>query len=247
MRTLEALPQDVAAFFDEAAETRALSKILYPYLFAGYGQGTEQAKLQVGKRAAGDFEEQVKLALRRKAFRHATLAVGTTKEELQKLLTKATGEGWGVQELGRQIDRMFGLAERTRSLRIARTELTETINDGVTRTLEKEGVTEKEWSTVIDGQERPTHHDADGQVVGVRDQFQVGNSHAKYPGDENLPPEERVNCRCTPLAAGLAADRKRQFGQRFLRVHGSLERKFVVALRRLFAAQRARVLSHFPS
>lgn len=238
----------MSEFFDEAEESRRLARLYLPYVVAGYREGIEQADTQTGKRAPKDvFDEQVKAALKRKAFAHAVLATGTTKKKLQTLLLKAIREGWGVQLLADKIDASFDVQAKARPLTIARTELTESINAGIDGTLKAEGFTEVEWSTVIDGAERESHHAANGQVVGVHELFKVGNSYARYPGDENLPIEERANCRCVKVGAGLPENRKRAIGQRFLRVHGSLERKFVVALRAEFAHQKSRVLSLFPS
>jgi hypothetical protein len=39
--------------------------------------------------------------------------------------------------------------------------------------------------------------DADGQVVRIDEEFQVGNSRMLYPGDPNGMVEDVVNCHCT--------------------------------------------------
>lgn len=43
---------------------------------------------------------------------------------------------------------------------------------------------------------RPTHAAADGQIVGVNQNFTVGGFSAKHPHDIFLPPQERINCQC---------------------------------------------------
>lgn len=222
-----------------------LARVYFPYLVAGYKEGIEQGKAQT--RADTTFSDAVAAAIKRKAYAHAAIATGNTKKKLQELLAKALTEGLGVRGLADEIEDEFGSMARYRTLNIARTELTGTINEATYDVLEGEGQREKEWSTVIDGAQRPSHGAANGQVVGINDLFKVGDGYARFPGDDRLPAGELVNCRCAVLGAGLSGDRKRHVGRRFLRVHGSLERKFVVALRRSFAAQRARVLSHFPS
>jgi hypothetical protein len=55
----------------------------------------------------------------------------------------------------------------------------------------------------MDGNERDTHTGADGQTVGTDETFTVGGATWKYPGDDMLPPEERINCRCTVVGGGL--------------------------------------------
>lgn len=44
---------------------------------------------------------------------------------------------------------------------------------------------------------RETHAAADGQQVGFDEPFNVGGYDCLYPGDSDLPPEERVNCYCS--------------------------------------------------
>ena len=193
------------------------------------------------------FSDSVKLALKIKSFSHASQAIGTTKEQLQGLIEKAAVEGQSVSQLATAIKDQYGFDSRVRPLRIARTELTDTINDGTTQALRKEGYQDKQWSTVIDGRERETHAKADGQTVGIHDMFRVGGASCSYPGDESLPPGERINCRCAVVAAGLPEDRIRKLGEMFLRTHGQLEKTLVIHLRREFDRQRQRVLAHFPS
>ena len=75
----------------------------------------------------------------------------------RSLWDTAITEGQGINELAKAIDDQFDVDSRVRSKLIARTELTDSINDGTLRMLIREGYTQKEWSTVADGRERPTH------------------------------------------------------------------------------------------
>src|SRR5262249_10631843 len=162
---------------------------------------------------------------------------------LSAALQASVDNGESVKQLAKRIDQLYGESSGYRSLRIARTELTGVINDGTVKTLDKEGFRQKEWSTVVDGRERETHAEADGQVVGIDDYFKVGGASAFAPGDPNLPPEELINCRCALVGGGVPEDRKRKLGEEFLRTHGALENRFVLSLRRAFSEQRDRVLS----
>jgi uncharacterized protein with gpF-like domain len=54
----------------------------------------------------------------------------------------------------------------------------------------------KEWSTEMDGRERPSHRRADGQVRPLNMPFNVGGALLKYPGDAAGPADEVINCRC---------------------------------------------------
>jgi hypothetical protein len=54
----------------------------------------------------------------------------------------------------------------------------------------------KTFFAILDMKTRPTHVEADGQQVGIEDDFNIGGYKAKYPRDPNLPAEESINCRC---------------------------------------------------
>lgn len=248
-RALDSLPASADVIFDEEYEVEAFDKAMLPFRITGFRKGVEQGLLQGAGTVAVDdvFTAFVFAQLKKKNLEHAALAVGTTKERLQELLKTAIEEGQSIDQLASAVRESFDNTSKVRSLRIARTELTDTINDGTEQTLRKEGYQTKEWSTVIDGRERETHHHANGQVVAMDGFFKVGGESCRYPGDDTLSAGERVNCRCVCLGSGLPEDRRRRLGVAFLRVHGALERQFVVHLRRAFLAQRERVLSHFPS
>lgn len=61
------------------------------------------------------------------------------------------------------------------------------------------GKTRKQWITILDGRERPTHRASAGQSVPITEPFAVGDSLLMYPHDQSLgaSPQEIVNCRCS--------------------------------------------------
>lgn len=82
--------------------------------------------------------------------------------------------------------------------RIARTETISTSNEGNHTALQDaDSVIGEEWLNTSDDRTRDTHIDAGGQIVAVDNTFVVGGHEAQHPGDLSLPPEERINCRCT--------------------------------------------------
>jgi hypothetical protein len=232
-------------FFDDGEELQDLARTMLPFIFAGFKKGISLAAEKLSEDDM--FTEAVQSALRQRTFEHATLVLNTTKDALDDILTKALNEGTGVQELARNINNYFSVHSRTRSLRIARTELTGVINNGIHQTLRKEGHQAKMWSTVTDGNEREDHAAADGQIVPIDALFQVGGESCMSPGDDMLSPGQSCNCRCVEVAANLPIDRVQHIGQQFLRLHGRLENSFMLQLRHAFERQRRRILSHFPS
>lgn len=62
------------------------------------------------------------------------------------------------------------------------------------------GVMRKQWQATEDERTRHTHDEADGQTVNFSDPFMVGGFALAFPGDPAGPPQEVINCRCTPIA-----------------------------------------------
>lgn len=62
----------------------------------------------------------------------------------------------------------------------------------------KNGVIEvtKEWFAILDKHTRSAHAEADGQVVGVNEFYNVWGEDLKYPRDPNASAKNIMNCRC---------------------------------------------------
>lgn len=66
--------------------------------------------------------------------------------------------------------------------------------------LKKKGkANHREWLTTRDNNVRPSHRHTDGQVIPITGKYSVDGELARYPGDPQLPIEERAGCRCTEL------------------------------------------------
>lgn len=97
------------------------------------------------------------------------------------------------------------IADKTRwqvqAERIARTESTAAYNAGTLNAFYEEDAGVKVWLSLIDDRTRESHLEATGQCVDISDYFSVGIASMEMPGDPSAPEEERVNCRCTMIAA----------------------------------------------
>ena len=65
--------------------------------------------------------------------------------------------------------------------------------------LKQQGYRYKQWHTIMDGRERPTHAIANGQTVSIDKPFTVGGYLMMFPRDitYGAPPREIMNCRCS--------------------------------------------------
>ncbi len=123
----------------------------------------------------------------------------TTKDNIQKVLMKATELGWGFDKI---VDEITNDELNTKRARvIARTETVTAANQGAMFAAQATGLElNKEWLSALDNRTRYDHKEVNGQTVGLNDTFNVGGYPMKQPGDRtNAPAKEIVNCRCTVL------------------------------------------------
>lgn len=133
------------------------------------------------------------------------------KAKLQKLLSDAITDGDYTVNTGYDTrpdiaskilalcDGVYSDMSGTRAAMIARTEAGTSVNYGQHETYKAEGVQKKEWLAVQDDRTRADHSAADGQQVGMNDEFDIGGEKMAYPGDPEGDASEVINCRCTLL------------------------------------------------
>jgi len=151
-----------------------------------------------------DYESTFWQEIREFAKTHAAERVvdiqSTTRKKLKLILERAleTGQGYvGTRTAIR------GLAEITTAFRafmIARTEIHSFTGVVVDQTMLNDGgMKEKEWMGAADERERPTHVEANGQIVAVDKKFSVGRDKLRFPGDPKGSAKEIIACRCAAL------------------------------------------------
>lgn len=137
-------------------------------------------------------------------------------EQVRKAITEGVDAGESAAELAVRVREHLDMATEggrdawnSRATRIARTEATGSYNAASLEAarIEAEELGEtmhKAWVCTTDGRTRDSHFAADGQRVGLDEEFLVGGHRLRYPGDPRGPASESVNCRCTTVV--LAAD-----------------------------------------
>lgn len=121
-------------------------------------------------------------------------------DEITSFIRTAHEEGLSIDDLTETLnDDLFdGRLQDWEARRVARTETISSSNAGShTANEDAPGVVAEEWITELDGRQRDSHGEADGQIVAVDGTFLIGGAEARYPGDPQLPAEERINCRCS--------------------------------------------------
>jgi SPP1 gp7 family putative phage head morphogenesis protein len=133
----------------------------------------------------------------------------TTKKLIAGQLAEATAEGEGVDQIAKRIRQVF-TTRRHHARTIARTEVLKSSQTAQIESFEQSGVVEKkQWNTSMDAAVRDEHVSVEGQTVGLREPFTLGNGEqADAPGigmgGAPLTPGNSINCRCftTPVLEG---------------------------------------------
>jgi len=120
-----------------------------------------------------------------------------TRKQLADTLADAAAAGETRVEMEQRVRDLFADMSETRAARIARTEATPAANFGKMQAFRRAGARTKWWLSQRDERVRLDHVDADGQVRPLGEPFVVGGELAMFPGDPNLSPGNRINCRCT--------------------------------------------------
>lgn len=125
----------------------------------------------------------------------------TTKEEIRKALAYSYENGYNADRTATHIRNAVGRKiSRARAVLIARTESNTAANlgkrTGAESWLKESGEKGfKQWiGRVVN--ERSTHLVLNDTFREIDDTWDVGGVKALYPGDTNLPADERCNCRC---------------------------------------------------
>ncbi len=166
---------------------------------ASKGELFDDAEFKAPAEGAASFvltaEQEAKL--RDMIFNSGTKVNETTLQAINDLIHQARQENWTVQEFANGVsDRVSDFAP-WRSRLWARTESAKVDNWGQTEGYkETEFVDMKGWGCSFVQESREDHKNADGQEVGLNEDFTVGTEQLAYPGDPKGDPANVCNCLC---------------------------------------------------
>ncbi len=131
----------------------------------------------------------------------------TTLNQIRAALVFGTANYYTNEQIAQAIrDYTMGNIGKARAFRIGRTECTTCSSIGkmeASKTYFKEiGEEEgyKMWITREDSAVRSSHVQENRTMVKFDENFKLEHGKGMYPGDPNLPAEDRVNCRCSFVA-----------------------------------------------
>lgn len=124
----------------------------------------------------------------------------TTYSAIQQALQDGVAAGEDINRIAARVQDVFAQASTNRAKTIARTEVISAANGSASLAasqLPSDVAAGQEFIATRDERTRDDHADADGQIVGMGQPFDVGGEALLYPGDPAGSPENVVNCRCT--------------------------------------------------
>lgn len=142
-------------------------------------------------------EPQVRQYIETRAQRFAVQVNETTWDLLRKSIGEGIDAGEGLTSIMERVETVMGDRINSSAEIIARTEVGGAMNGGTRLAWMQSGVvTGKRWIAELDARVRDSHAEAHGQVVGLDEDFEVGDASGPGPGEMGAP-EEDINCRCT--------------------------------------------------
>jgi HK97 family phage portal protein len=171
-------------FYMEDAVSLGIS-LITPNIRKYLEQGAEMGDSITGGNFVADTITERFIKDRAKFF--ATTINDTTSEALTKTITEALEAGEGVADIQRRISEVYTEAETYRTERIARTEVSASINEGNIQSYKQAGIEQVEWIAITDDRTSDECMANDGEIRTIGDEFPAGVTQ----------PPTHVNCRCT--------------------------------------------------
>jgi HK97 family phage portal protein len=175
--------------FDPKKAVATGISLITPHLKTFLKEGAEMADSQTGGEYNPNDVASVKFIQERAKF-FATTINETTSTELLKKINEALDEGAGFDVIAQTISNVYQQAYDYRTERIARTEVSASLNEGSIQAYKQAGIEDVEWVAVLDDVTADICVDNDGEIRKIGDSFSSG---------ETQPPNH-INCRCTTVA-----------------------------------------------
>jgi HK97 family phage portal protein len=191
---------------DVKAEAAAFAKTIRSWAFDA-AKRAGAAGMRASKGELPELEEKVdlfNLTLERRnildnmILRSGTKIAESTMKIVEDLLKNAEVANLTTEELTQKLIEKLDEFAQFRCRRIARTETAKVENWGQLEGYkDTEYVTGKGWMCSFVEESRDAHMDADGQEVGLNEDFNVGGAMMAYPGDPKGDAGNVVNCLCS--------------------------------------------------
>jgi HK97 family phage portal protein len=175
--------------FDEKKAIATGISLITPHIRTFLKEGAEVADSQTGGEFDPNNTDTAKFIQERAKFFAETINK-TTREALLTKINEALNEGAGFDVIAQTITDVYQQAYDYRTERIARTEVSASLNEGSIQAYKQAGIEEVEWLAVGDDRTSDACLSNDGNIRKIGDEFPSGDTQ----------PPQHVNCRCTTVA-----------------------------------------------
>ncbi|MFH9957319.1 phage portal protein [Streptomyces roseolus] len=190
-QVLAALGLAPGATAEELLDLSAANEELTELLFQLARGLTQQVGAATAAELGGAFAiEETTAALAASASSTAANVNETTLKQLGSLDLKAA-----PAEVRASVRDMFETMTESRARVLAEARVSQTSNFASHEGAKQGGATTKTWR-VWDPNPRKSHARADGQTVGIREEFAVGSRRGRWPHDYRLGVDEIAGCTC---------------------------------------------------
>jgi HK97 family phage portal protein len=173
---------------DLVVDNEALTEILFQ-LALGL---TQEVGAATAAALGGTFTvSETSAALAASAASTAANINGTTVEKLASTINLAQAPA----DIRKDARAMFDGMTESRARVLAQARVSQTSNFAAHEGAKQGGARTKTWR-VWDANPRKTHQRADGQTVGIREDFTVGKRQGRWPHDHRLGVDEIAGCTC---------------------------------------------------
>lgn len=173
---------------DVAADNETLTAIL---LQLARGLAAEVGSATAAALGGVFVVEETTAALAASAAATAANVNSTTVERLRSTINL----GHAPAEVQASVRQMFDGMTESRARVLAQARVSSTSNFASHEGAKQSGARTKTWR-VWDAKPRPTHARADGQTVGIREEFIIGSRSGRWPHDHRLGVDEIAGCTC---------------------------------------------------
>lgn len=199
-RLIEAEDFPLSAFFDREPSREAVEAV-WRDVIPHFARLTADELRTRAAKADDPWLDAVTRFIQQEGGALIALIDETTLSIVRAVIEEGVREGLSVQDMAVLLLEQWPDIADYRAERIVRTEVIRASNFGALeaarQTAEELQIElQKVWLATPDARTRDSHAAADGQTVGLEEDFVVGGHPASYPGDSRLPPEESIQCRC---------------------------------------------------
>ncbi len=164
-------------------------------------QAGEQLFAELGKDDPFTYPPAKALQFLRNRENKMTDVSQETFDRIKSVLEDGLNAGNTTGQLADLVRGEFNEMARGRALTVAMTESAAAYGEARQEGMQQAGVSWKKWLTSGADNVRAAHAEANGQIVGTDDTFDVGGEQLSHPGDPHGSAGNVINCHCVAVAS----------------------------------------------